>query len=291
MRHLKLRMIGCLAAWIGLTTSALSTPASGVPQRVVSMNLCTDQLAMLIADAGQLHSVSYLAIDPESSVLVEEARHFAINHGRAEEIFMMHPDLVLSGTFTSRATVAMLKRLGFRVEEFPPSYSFPGIREQIRRMGSLLGRETRAEELVQELDTRLAQVPNSEQKSWRPLAALHYANNYTSGSGTLASAVVERSGLENLGTKLGLVGTIRLPLEVLVASAPDLIIGGVRPSKAPALAYQTFEHPALRAVLKGGELTSVPDRYWICGAPFTAQAVGLLSQQSQALRAKRGAEK
>ncbi|HEX2842968.1 ABC transporter substrate-binding protein [Hyphomicrobium sp.] len=291
MRHLILRMIGCLAACIGLTASALSAPAGGAPQRVVSMNLCTDQLAMLVAGEGQLHSVSYLAIDPEGSVLAEEARRFPINHGRAEEIFMMHPDLVLSGTFTGRATVALLKRLGFHVEEFPPSYSFPEIREQVRRMGRLLGRESRAEELVQELDTRLTQFPDSDRKNWRPLAALHYANSYTSGSGTLASAVVERSGLENLGTKLGLVGTIRLPLEVLVASAPDLIIGGVRPSKAPALAYQTFEHPALRAVLEGGELTSIPDKYWVCGAPFTAQAVGLLSAQAQALRAKRGTGK
>ena len=35
------------------------------PQRVVSMNLCTDQLAMLIARPGQLHSVSHLASDGE----------------------------------------------------------------------------------------------------------------------------------------------------------------------------------------------------------------------------------
>ena len=281
------RLSMALAAWIGTAAFlAASAPlrADAPPRRVVSMNLCTDQLAMLTAAPGQLHSVSYLARDPQSSVLPDEAKRFAVNHGLAEEIFMMRPDLVLAGTFTSRASVAMLKRLGFRVEQFPPAYSFDEIREQIRRMGDLLGRAERAEELVAELDRRLASAPDPGKPTWRPLAALHFANSYTVGSGTLSSEVVARAGLENLGSRLGLSGTIRLPLETLVVSAPDLIVGGTRyESSAPALAYQTFEHPALRAVLQGRPMTAVPDKYWVCGAPFTAEAVRILADAAAPL--------
>lgn len=287
-RGVRLLAAACAAVMLA---GSMAAHADAPPRRVVSMNLCTDQLAMLMADEGQLRSVSHLAIDPESSVLAEQARRFPINHGLAEEIFMMKPDLILSGTFTNRASIAMLKRLGFRLEEFPPSYSFPEIREQMLRMGRLLHREARAQELIGELDRQLAAIPEWVHEGRRPLAALHYANSYTSGSGTLASAIVERSGFENLGSRLGLTGMVRLPLEVLVNSAPDLIIGGLRPGTAPALAYQTFEHPALRAVLNGGELTSIPDRYWICGAPFTAQAVRLLSAHAPVLKAERGAAK
>lgn len=269
--------------------AAMSAAAAGasepIPQRVVSMNLCTDQMAMLIAGEGQLHSVSYLASDPESSVLVSEAAAFAVNHGLAEEIFVMRPDLVVAGTFTSRASIAMLRRLGFRVEEFPPAYSFDEIREQMRRMGRLLGREGRAEELVRELDRRLAEA-SAPAAAWRPLAALYYANSYTSGSGTLANAIVERAGLENLGSRLGLAGTVRLPLEVLVLATPDLVVDGLRRGRAPALAYEAFEHPALSAVLKGRTLTPLPDKYWVCGAPFTAEAVRLLSTATAAVRAQ-----
>ena len=49
--------------------SALPAAAASVPRRVVSMNLCTDQMAMLVAAPGQLFSVSFLAADPVSSVL------------------------------------------------------------------------------------------------------------------------------------------------------------------------------------------------------------------------------
>jgi iron complex transport system substrate-binding protein len=80
------------------------------------MNVCTDQLAMLIAGEGQLHSVSALASDPRTSAMAGEARAFPANHALAEEIFLMQPDLVLAGTFSARATVGLLRRLGFRVE-------------------------------------------------------------------------------------------------------------------------------------------------------------------------------
>lgn len=273
-------------AAIALLLASLPARADAPPRRVVSMNLCTDQLAMLIAAPGQLHSVSELAHDRNSSVLVDEAAAFVTNHGLAEEIFMMRPDLVLAGTFTSRAGVAMLRRLGFRVEEFPPAYSFPEIREQIRRMGSLLGQEERSETLVEELDRRLAGTTPAGETAWRPLAALHYENSYTAGSGTLSNAVVEHAGLENLGKRLGLSGTVRLPLEVLILSAPDLVAGTTRGSTAPSLAYQAFEHPVLRAALQGREPIAVPDKYWVCGAPFTAEAVRILATAAAPLRAR-----
>ena len=100
-----------------------SWAVAGPPGRVVSMNLCTDQLAMLVAGPGQLHAVSQLARDPESSVMADEAQAYAVTHGLAEEVFLMQPDLVIAGSYTTPATVAMLRRLGFPVEIFPPASS------------------------------------------------------------------------------------------------------------------------------------------------------------------------
>lgn len=253
-----------------------SIHAMAVPKRVVSMNLCTDQLAMLIADEGQLVSVSYLARDPASSVMVAQAQRYPVNHGLAEEIFVMAPDIVFAGTYTSRASVAMLKRLGFRVEQFEPASSFEDIEKNILRMGELLGRPQRARELIAEFHRRIAEVRCGEALK-RPLSALHYANSYTSGAGTLAAEVVDAAGLRNLGSELGLTGTSRLPLETIIISNPDIIAGERLGGDAPALAYETFEHPALKAVLDGEPMTGVADKYWVCGGPFTAEAVAILN--------------
>lgn len=253
-----------------------SATATETPKRVVSMNVCTDQMAMLIAADGQLHSVSYLATDPSTSVLAEEARRFAVNHGQAEEIFLMQPDLVLAGSYTTRATVGLLRQLGIRVEEFQPENSFDDVRASLRRMGDILDRRERADTLVAELDRKLAEA---KAKPHRNITiATYYANSYTSGAGTLVDAVVAASGLTNLATKLGLSGTQQLPLELLVMAKPDMLVDSEARYTTPALAQQTFVHPAYRTLAQETGRVSVPARYTICGAPFTATAVEMLTE-------------
>lgn len=262
-----------------------SDAAEPIPRRVVSINVCADQLAMLVAAEGQLHSVSRLAADPAGSVLANEAERYVLNAGFAEEIFMMRPDLVLAGTYTARTSVAMLRRLGVRVVDLPPTNTFDEICQQIRHVGRLLGREQRAEDLVAVLDADLAAVVPPHAAQPRPLAVLHYFNNYTSGTGTLAGEVVTRAGFRNLGSELGLVGTLHLPLERLVMAAPEVVIAENKTVQVQILAYDGFGHPALKAVTGGKPFTSIPDKYWVCGAPFTAEAVRRLSREAQMLRA------
>jgi iron complex transport system substrate-binding protein len=241
------------------------------------MNLCTDQLAMLIAAPGQLHSVSHLAAREDSSAMAREAAAYAVNHGQAEEIFLMKPDLVLTGAFNTRTTVALLRRLGTRVEEFAPEMSFADISANIARMGALLGRKEQADALIAALDERLAGYAVTDGAESRPLAALAYANSYTAGGGTLANDAVERAGLANLGERLGYRGMVRLPLEVLVMHAPELIIGGERQADDPARAYDALRHPALRYIFRDGAPVVVPDKYWICGTPFITEALRILA--------------
>ncbi|MEM8975523.1 MAG: ABC transporter substrate-binding protein [Pseudomonadota bacterium] len=250
-----------------------------VPKRVVSMNLCTDQLAMLLAEPGQLYSVSYLAGRADASVLAARAADFVTNHGLAEEIFLMKPDLIIAGTFTTRATVNLLKRLKFHVVEFSPANSFKDIEANVSRMGELLGREAAAAAAVAEMRRELATWSAAEKS--RALTALYYANSYTSGGNTLASEIVRRAGLENLGDKLGLSGTTRLPLELLVTGQPELLVKGRRYGPRGSRSTAVLEHPALIAATTKSERALLSDRYWICGAPFTLQAVRNLARAAR----------
>lgn len=276
--------LACLV-WLDLSTAAGGARAAP-PKRVVSMNLCTDQLAMMLAAPGQLHSVSYLASSADTSVLAAEAEHYQKNHGLAEEIFLMRPDLVIAGTFTTRATVEMLKRLGFRVEEFPHASSFADIRTSITRMGSVLERQEAAGAMVRAFDRELRAIPNAQERkgNQRPIAALYYANSYTSGTGTLADEVVDHAGLGNLGSELKLTGTIKLPLELLVTGHPDLVVTGRRYGREGSQAVQVLDHPALLGVASQATSAIVTDKYWICGLPVTVEAVRRLAAAAQPLR-------
>jgi iron complex transport system substrate-binding protein len=276
----RLELVKRAAALCAVVLCAASTAMAGeAPKRVVSMNVCTDQLAMLVAGEGQLLSVSYLASDPSTSVLVGQAERYEANHGLAEEIFLMHPDLVIAGTYTTGTTVDLLRRLGIRVEEFAPESSIDDIRASLTRMGELLGRPERAAELVAELDRGLAGLA-----AGRPperTVALYYANSYTSGTGTLVDAVVDAAGLVNIADRIGIVGTAELPLELLVLAAPDMVVGDEARYAKPALAQEIFMHPAFKALLSKVRPVVVPGAYTICGAPFTLEAARILQDAAR----------
>lgn len=266
----------------GLAWPAAATGADNVPQRVVSMNVCTDQLAMLVARPGQLHSVSYLARDAGTSAMAEEAGAYAVNHGLAEEIFLMKPDLVLAGTYTTRTTISLLRRLGFRVEEFQPEASFDEVRANLARMGDLLGNPVRAKTLIAGMDAQIAALEAAGTPRLR--TALTFANSYTAGSGTLVSEVVKRAGLDNIAEILGMTGTARLPLELLVLADPELMAGGRSEVEGPALAEQNFAHPAYRALAAATAEAPLENRLTVCGGPFTLEAARAL--QAAARRAR-----
>lgn len=240
------------------------------PQRVVSMNLCTDQLAMLIAGPEQLVSVSFLASDPHSSAMPEAAAAYHANHGQAEEVAYLRPDLVLVGEYTTRTTVDMLRRLGIRVEVFAQVRRLDEIAGSMRRMGVLLGRQERAESVAAAVEHKLARLPAPAGDA--PEAALYYPRGYASGAGGLDDQIVTASGLSNIAPKLGLPMGGVLPLEALVLSGVDLVIRSAGYG-GHSRASELLSHPVLAGLIGAPErpLTTGPD--WVCGLPSTLGAV------------------
>ena len=51
------------------------------PQKIVSLNLCTDQLLMLLADPNQIASISKIVDDPNVSFLAEKSTELKKNRG------------------------------------------------------------------------------------------------------------------------------------------------------------------------------------------------------------------
>lgn len=241
------------------------------PRRVVSLNLCTDQLAMALAAPGQLVSVSQLAADPRSSAMADRAQDWPANDGSAEAVVLLEPDLVVAGTFTTRETLLMLERLGYRVEKFGPVNSVAEARDNILRMGALLGQETRAERMVAALDdrlTRLAATPGPA-----PRVLMYYALGYTTGRDTLPGDLLALAGFDNISSEKGLPFGGVLPLEEVVLSDPDMILIG-RPYGGHARATELLDHPVLKQtgalrVIEGGQ-------NWVCEGPALAEAVAAL---------------
>ncbi len=255
---------------VGALICAPAVLCAEAPKRVVSMNLCTDQLAMLLAAPGQLVSVSNLAADPRSSAMADQARGYASNQGRAEEVYLMQPDLVLAGTYTARASVAMLERLGVRVVTFDLTATLEDVPGQILHMGDLLGRPEQAAALAATYTADLKAF--QAQVSRTPSAALYAANGYTTGLRSLSGQILLTAGFANVATEAGYAFGGMMPLEVLVMKAPEAVITS-RPYPGATRAEAVMDHPALRAVQDSRARGTLADGDWVCGTPYVLRAV------------------
>ncbi|MBR9653131.1 ABC transporter substrate-binding protein [Thalassovita aquimarina] len=240
------------------------------PARVVSLNLCTDQLAMMLAGDGQLLSVSHLAYDPRSSAMAEDARGYHKNHELAEEIYLLDPGLVLAGRYSDRATVSMLKRLGIPVAVFDPAYSLDDVRARITEMGAALRQQERAAAMLRDFDTRLADL--QAEVTRRPRTAIYHANGYTTGDRTLSGQILLAAGLANVASEAGLSSGGVMPLEVLALAAPEALVTGT-PYPGASRSEEILDHPVvetLRHTLPG---TRIADHDWLCGTPYVLRAI------------------
>lgn len=240
----------------------------GAPQRVVSMNLCTDQFALMLAAPGQLISVSYVSADPVSSPMAEQAAAYPLNYGSAEQIYLMRPDLVLAHPWTDPTALAMLRRLGVSVVQVPGVQQLSDIPDRLATVGALLGREDAAQTLIHQFERDLAAFGTLAPG---PRAAFYGANGYSMGEGSLSDEILTRAGFRNIADEVARSDTGQIALELLVLAAPDLILRGA-PYRGASRSEEILHHPALQALVAAGRgLERGPA--WACGTPRVVEAL------------------
>jgi len=240
------------------------------PIRIVSINLCADQLVLLLVEPERIRSLSYYALDTDESYYAERAKAFHINHVTADEVLALEPDLVLAGVYTKRSTVSMLKRQGVRVVELTVPRTIDEIYIQFLEVAELLDARERGKKLLDEMTRRL-EVVASRSQGPKPLAIVYFANGLTAGKGTLMDDVMRRAGIENLAARYDIEGFGNLSLERLLVSKPDMIVLGHITPEEPSLARMTLEHPAFRYLRGRTKTVALPRRIWTCWGPFTAE--------------------
>ncbi|NNU80199.1 ABC transporter substrate-binding protein [Halovulum dunhuangense] len=268
------------AAWLavmaGLVAASPVRPDEGRLPRVMSLNLCTDQLVLDLADPGQIVSLSVLADDPSLSANWERAAAYPKNGGAAEEVLAARPDLVVTGTFGLTDTARLLEGLGTRIEAFDYTQTLDTIPGDIRRMGRLLGQEARGEAMAAAFEAELSALTRPVTPG-SPTALFYGQNGVVSGGGTLASSALAALGLRNQAEIYGVTGVAPYPLELLLSDPPDLLVLSEPEGSAPALADLAMRHPALALLAPQGR-GALPEAAFSCGGPFTLDALRALAR-------------
>jgi iron complex transport system substrate-binding protein len=274
--------LAALAAGLVLLFGALAVPPANADQarRIVSLNLCVDQILLDLVPRERIAGVSFLASDRSMSMMAREAEGLPAVRGSAEEIIALDPDLILAGEYTTPATVDLLRRLGRRVEVVPMATNFDGIRKIVTLVGDLSGEPGRAAELVKEFDDRLAEVKARavvRSEAAPPRAVAMQVNSLASGEGSLVDEVLREAGFENAARnrKLGPAG--QLPLESLIADPPDVIVRANSAADFRTVLADNLRHPAFRALDASRPGVTIPMNEWLCGTPRIIDAVERLA--------------
>ncbi|UOM33004.1 ABC transporter substrate-binding protein [Acuticoccus sp. I52.16.1] len=260
--------------------------AAQAPQRIVSMNLCADELLLRLAPE-RVVSVTWLSQDPAVSTLAAAARRRVANHGQAEEVVALAPDLVVAGRYTTATATAFLRRLGVEVALVDPPATLAAARATITRLADRIGASERGAALVAQLDRGVAAVAADGAP---PRAIVLDPNGFTVGAGSLVAELMARAGLANVAPELGIENYGRLPLEAIVTAGIEVLIVDAEAGEVPALATELLAHPALRRLGRRIVTASVPSRLWTCAGPQLGEAVRILADAAHAARVARRGE-
>lgn len=270
-------LLRALSRFASLALLLMALPAAAqAPQRVVTLNLCLDQMALRLAAPGQLVGVSYLSQDPHLSVLAERAAAIAPVRDSIETILTLQPDLVILAKDSHARLKRLLRDAGIRVLELSWATSIEQAETVIEQMAGALGREEVGRTLVagmREQRRRLTWTGAS-----LGTAVYLEANRGTTGKGSLMDELLRLSGFRNLAADLGIGSFGRVSLEAVLAGQPDLLVLDGTANENPARATEFVGHHALLALAGTARLASVPTRYSICAGPDNFEVMRLLAE-------------
>ena len=243
--------------------------------RVASMNVCTDQLLITLADPEQILGLSRYSRDAWQSFAAADARRYPILSGGAEDVLVLKPDIVAASLFDKRSTRELLKAQGLHLAEFSVPRNLDEVKAQIREMGEIVGHPDRAEAEITRLDAAMARARlavTEKHYSVLPLSR----RGWVSGRDSLVSSLLTETGLFNAASDLGVATGGFAPLEAIVNAKPDFLLVSEAGDRAEDDGRAFLLHPALERFYPPSKRIVIPERLTVCGGVMLADALDVL---------------
>ena len=197
-----------------------------VPQRIVSLAPSITETLFALDLGDRVVGVTEYCDYPEEALAKPKVgAYFATS---LESIIHQNPDIVLSDGHDPVS--GQLESLGVTLVVLQPQ-SIDGILRDIELVGRITGRESKAGELVAEMERRIDAIAAKTMEVDRPtvfyvIDASEPAKPWTAGAGTFIDALIRLAGGENVAATEG--PYTQFSLEALINADPAMIIGPAR---------------------------------------------------------------
>ena len=246
------------SVWLSAASGAL---------KVASLNLCTDEYLLLLAQPEEIASVSYLSRDPRESVLWREARRHAANRGSLESALQHRPTLVLTMGGGGRSTAMIARRLGIEVLDLPYPADIANVQRQAVQVAEALGDRQRALPLLQEIAALQRSRPHVGKD-----AAFLAGGGLSLDPKSIGAEWMRLAGLNQRSLPGG-----RLSLETLAADPPQVLLRSDYRGDQWSRSTAWFSHPLVHRLEP--RTVRVDGRAWTCaGLPMIREVRRLREQ-------------
>ena len=270
-----MRRLLTFAASIALASCSVSSASAAPLPRIVSMNVCTDQVLLTLADPEQILGLSRFSRD---AWVTGDVRRYPRLSGGAEDVLVLKPDVVVASMFDKRETRELLKANGLRLAELAVPRNLMEVKDQIRELGDIAGHPDRAAQQIAKLDAALARARQA-------VAAKHYRvlplsrRGWVAGSDSFVGSLLAETGLFNTAGDLGFAFGGFASLEAIVSAKPDLLLVSQAGDFARDDGQAFLLHPALERFYPAAKRIVIPERLTECGGVMLAEALDVLVKE------------
>lgn len=233
--------------------------------RVASLNLCTDEYLLLLAEPGQIVSVTHLAQQPRETTLWRQARRHRRNDGSLLSVGGLKPDLVLTMGGGARDRAGIARRLGIRTLDLPYPQSLADIETGAASVAAAIGRP----EAVRPWLERIAALKRSRPGQVDDTIWLGGGGRSVAASG-LAAQWMGLAGFQQRALRGD-----KVSLEQLLARPPAILLRSDYRQGQYSGEQRWLRHPLAQGTRRSRSIAT-DGRPWTCmGLPMVAEITRL----------------
>lgn len=245
------------ASLLAASLALAAARAEAVPRRVASLNLCTDELVLMLAAPEQIVSVTHLAQQEAETPLWRQARLHARNDGSLLSVVPLRPDLVVTMGGGGRDRLRIAGRLGIRTVDLPFAQSLQDVIESISLLASALGRPEAGTRLLRRMEALIRSAP----------AAARDTIWLGGGGRTVSARGLEAQWMALAGLRQRPMQGDRVSLETLLVRPPSVLLRSDYRQRQYSNQQRWLAHPAARYA-RAGQTVPTDGRRWTCMGPL-----------------------
>jgi iron complex transport system substrate-binding protein len=242
---------------LAISLALAAAPADAAPRRVASLNLCADELVLMLAAPEQIVSVTHLAQQEAETPLWRQAVRYRRNDGSLLSVVALRPDLVVTMGGGGRDRVHIAERLGIPIVDLPFAQSLADVVESIGRVAAALGRPEAGTALLRRMTGVMQSMPAARRDTiW-----------LGGGGRTVSAAGLEAQWMALAGMRQRAMQGDRVSLETLLVRPPAILLRSDYRQGQYSSGQRWLAHPLARYA-QAGRTIPTDGRLWTCMGPL-----------------------